>query len=195
MTSTSLLRRFSRDDIGAYAIEFALVGNIFIGLLLAIMQYGTFFMARQSLDTALQRGVRGILTGGFQSSTTGLSDTAAILSALRTQICAKSAADTLPLFDCSQLRLDVRVADRFSASSLSKPIVDPQTGTWVAGFGTSYTCPKPKSIVVIRAAMKYALFANPLNLKLGAFSDGSILLQSGVAFRVEPYQSAAAGGC
>lgn len=194
MSLRACLRRFARDDRGVYAVEFALVGNVFVGLLLAVLQYGVFYMARQSLDTALQRGARGVLTGAFQKSTAGLSDPNAILAALRDQICTKSANDTLPVFDCSQLRLDVRVSDRFSASSLASSAVDPATGTWVAGFGTAYPCPKPSSIVVIRAALKYALFANPLNLKLGAFSDGAILLQSGIAFRVEPYQSAA-GGC
>jgi Flp pilus assembly pilin Flp len=51
-------RRIWRDDKGAVAVEFGLIGSIFIIMLLGIMEFGTAFWQWSQASKALQLGVR-----------------------------------------------------------------------------------------------------------------------------------------
>ena len=61
MWASRLLRRtqtFGRDRNGAVAVEFGLVGSIFITLLMGILEFGTAFWQWNQATKALQLGVR-----------------------------------------------------------------------------------------------------------------------------------------
>lgn len=191
----SIAHGFCRNTRGAYAIEFAFAGSLFIVLSLVICQYAMIYLARESLALALQQATRTLLTGSFQQSNAGLMDQNQILQNLRAVICGSTQDSRNWMFRCSDLKLDVRIANSFSSSSSSTSPVDSSTGTWAAGFGSTYSCPGPKSIAVVRAAVKYPLFARGLSFGLSAFTDGSALLQSSAVFRVEPYQSGSGSAC
>ncbi|SFG44913.1 TadE/TadG family type IV pilus assembly protein [Methylobacterium gossipiicola] len=194
MTVRRRIGHFLADDRGSYAIEFAMVSGLFVIVILAIMQYAMFFMARQGLDAALQRGVRSLATGGFQRSTATLTKTSDLLAALQAKICAEDAQADLKLFDCRQVKLDVKVVSDFSGGPFDSAL-DAQTGDWSTSAGTSYSCPKPHSIVLLRGSLKFPLFASPFGFSLGRFFDGSALIQSASAFRVESYIPPTAGAC
>lgn len=191
----SVAQSFCLNAHGAYAVEFAFAGSLFIVLSLIICQYAMIYLARESLALALQQATRTLLTGSFQQSNAGSTDQNQILQNLRAVICGSTQDSRNWMFRCGDLKLDVRVANSFSASSSTSSPVDSSTGTWAAGFGSTYSCPGPKSIAVVRAAVKYPLFARAFSFGLSAFTDGSALLQSAAVFRVEPYQSGSGSAC
>ena len=58
-----LLRRFTRADDGAAAVEFAFVAIPFLMLVFGIIELGLLFLVSMSLENALMTVDRGIRTG------------------------------------------------------------------------------------------------------------------------------------
>lgn len=56
-----IARRKSRD--GAIAVEFALIAPLFIGLLIAIVVYGFWFLSAQSVQSLAAEGARAGIAG------------------------------------------------------------------------------------------------------------------------------------
>lgn len=193
--SASLLRRFAHDGRGAYAVEFAIVSGLFIIVVIGLFQFMLVFLARDSLDAALQTASRNLLTGSFQQANAGSKDQAQILGNLRALMCGTESTTRAIAFACSDMKVDVGVTGSFASSPGSGSAVDGGTGSWSSGFGTTYICPSPASIAVVRAAVKLPLLARGLAFGLSAFSDGSMLLQSATVFRVEQYQSGTSSAC
>lgn len=191
----ALLRRFRRDEGGAYAIEFAFFGSLLLALMLVLMQYTVVLLARQNLETALQTATRSLLTGSFQNDNIKSTDQAAILANMRNLMCGGSPSPAV-FFKCENLKVDVQVSGTYNNNLWNTSAVDTGSGDWSKGFGTGYKCPSARSIAIVRAAVKVPLLT-PLFLKLGidSFSDGAALLQSASVFRVEPYQSSNPAAC
>lgn len=190
----SRIKAFADADDGAAAVEFALVAVPFLGLCAAIIQVAFLIWAAQNLDRSLQVGARSLFTGQFQLANAGQTDPAALLTGLRSQMCGSASSNLITLFNCSAVKLDVRTASSFGASTPSAP-VDPNTGTWSTNFGNTYVCPKSGTIVVVTAAVKFPTFLGLLGVKFSAFTDGSYLLMSTAVFRTEPYQTTGTTAC
>ncbi|MCB1833833.1 MAG: pilus assembly protein, partial [Geminicoccaceae bacterium] len=58
-----IARRFARNRSGISAVEFALLGPIFLLLIVAIMELGLYFGNRAIIDHAVQRGARTVRIG------------------------------------------------------------------------------------------------------------------------------------
>src|SRR5947207_5597269 len=106
----SELGRFRHARCGATAVEFALIGPIFLALFVAILQVGIVFFAEQALQSAAVVASRVVLTGQAQSSSTTQTQ---FLNA----ICPKIQA----LFTCANLMVDVQSYNSFGASDYSAP--------------------------------------------------------------------------
>lgn len=184
------LRRFLGDDSGASAIEFAFFGTLMLILMMVLFQYAIVYMARQNLDNALQVGARALMTGSFQRGTSSTANAATITSNLRAVMCGNSDAPAL-FYTCNDMKVDVRI----SGSGGSGPAVDAKTGTWSDTFGTSYSCPGPTSIAVIRAAVRLPLLVPMFKLGLSGFAGNAALVQAATVIRVEPYPVTGAGKC
>lgn len=191
------LRRFAGDSEGATAVEFALIATVFVPVLCAIIETALVFWAGQVLDTSLANATRGLYTGTFQNSnqqTTKDGKTTPsnedVLGKLRNLMCYPNGDNTKPalttIFTCSDVQLDVRKAEDFKDGTFDSPI-DPKTGTYKEGFGTNYAAPPSGKIAIVQAAVKFPSFFAFLKPSQAAFSDGSVLLRSTVAFRTEPY--------
>lgn len=194
-TPVTRARGFARDEGGAYAIEFAFFGSLLLAMMLILMQYAVVHLARQNLDTALQTATRSLLTGTFQNDNIKSTDQAAILASMRKLMCEGSQSPAV-FFSCANLKVDVQVSSTFDNNLWNASAVDPKSGEWAKGFGTTYKCPSAQSIAVVRAGVKLPLLA-PLFIKLGidSFGDGAAMLQAASVFRVEPYQSANPAAC
>jgi Flp pilus assembly protein TadG len=192
----TIRRRFAHDAGGAAAVEFAFVVMPFVLLLAAIIQIALTGWASQNLDEALERAVRKIYTGAFQGANKAAATQVARLDALKVEICGKQDARIARVFNCENLnvKLDVAVSASFAASA-RPTIVDPNTGTWVNGFGTRYQCAAPGAIVVVTVAVRQPVAFPFLNYGAAVFSDGARLLQSTAVFRTEPYDSSSGGSC
>src|ERR1700677_3281640 len=78
----SLLRRFTRAETGAAAVEFALIALPFFGLLFGVFEIGLMFLVATTLQNATADAARMIRTGQMQS-------TSATAAAFTTQICSE----------------------------------------------------------------------------------------------------------
>lgn len=191
---SAFLFGFRADRRGATAVEFALVVLPFLTILAAIIETAFTIWATQNLDFALQRAVRPILTGAFQTANAGQTDPATILGNLKSAMCGSGSGTAVTLFDCQNIKLDVYVSASFAAGA-TPTAFNPQTQNWASNAGTQYTCPQAGSIVVVSAAVKFPVFFSFLKLNSQTFADGSRLMQSIAVFRTEPFQVASSTSC
>lgn len=178
-------RAFRRDAKGAAAVEFALVAIPFVSLIAAILQNCLIVWVDQNLDDSLQRAIRVIYTGTFQTTNSGQTNATTLLSRLKEKMCGTGTAKIVTAFDCNNLKLDVTTSSSFAAAAVPVAL-NASTKAWATNFGTRYTCAAPGSIVVVTAAVKYPVAFSFLNVGVPTFSDGSRLLQSTAVFRTEP---------
>jgi Flp pilus assembly protein TadG len=169
------LARFRHARRGATAVEFALIGPIYLALFIAILQVGIVFFAEQTLQSAAVVASRIVLTGQAQNSST---TQAQFLNA----ICPKIQA----LFTCANLMVDVQSYSSFNAANTSTPTLtyDAQgnvTNQWSFATGNA------GSIVIVRLIYQWPVIGGPLGFALSNLSNGTRLMMGVSAFRVEPY--------
>jgi Flp pilus assembly protein TadG len=182
-----LRNRFLGDRRGATAVEFALVAPIFLALLGATLETALAFWSNQILETALTDASRQLYTGQFQAANKATTDKTQLLNKLRAEeLCKVNGQPRATIFDCTQVKIDVRTVSQFTGSSPTAP-VNPATKDWSAGFGTNYSNPNANEIIIVQAAVKFPVYFTLLNPNQASFSDGSRLLQAAVAFKTEPF--------
>jgi Flp pilus assembly protein TadG len=168
------VRRFSADEQGATAVEFAIVALPFFALMFAIIETALVFFAGQMLESAVRNSGRLIRTGQAQEQ--GLT-----ADTFKTAICGQ--VDML--LKCSTgLFIDVQRYDTFAEIDLGPPVDDDGVLTTV-GFG--YNPGGGGDIVVVRAFYEWPTFVNQLGNDLGTLSNGKHLLAATAAFRNEPF--------
>jgi Flp pilus assembly protein TadG len=137
-----IFRRLSRDERGVTLIEFALVGPMFIFLLLAIIEIGLTMLTQFVLDGAARSAARMVRTGQVQSG--------GGITTFQNQLCAQ-VASLLP--NCSAVLFEVQAFPNFSSINFTPctsnananppgncPFV-PGTGGEVVGVRVSYARP------------------------------------------------------
>lgn len=168
-------KRFKRDENGATAVEFALVMLPFFACMFAIIEIGLVFFAGQVLETSVADASRLILTGQAQSANFDA-------AAFKNRICTPSVR---ALFNCANIKIDVRTASSFANGNLAAPI-DPDTKNLdTANF--TYAPGGICSIVIVRVVYEWPTFVRQLGLDLATLANGKHLLMSTAAFRNEPY--------
>jgi Flp pilus assembly protein TadG len=168
------VRRFSRGQDGAAAVEFALVAAPFLALMFAIMETALVFFAGQTLETAVADSARLILTGQAQTQ----SFTAA---QFKSAVCGKIGG----LFDCQGgLQIDVQTYSTFGSVDNSPPL--DANGNLKTNFG--YNPGGPGQIVVVRLMYQWPVYASLLGFNLGDMAGNKRLIMATASFRNEPYQ-------
>jgi len=171
LATAHALRRFPRDNNGASAIQFALVGIPFFAMLFAIVETALIFFASQAMETATQDAARLIMTG--QAQMQGMS-----ASAFKSQLCTKLTG----LLDCANgLDVDVKAYSSFSNVSITNPI---SGGSYVNTTG--YDAGHAGDIVVVRAFYKWPTFVTGLGYDASNINGNKRLLTATAAFRNEP---------
>ncbi|MDB5649292.1 MAG: pilus assembly protein TadG [Hyphomicrobiales bacterium] len=179
-----LVSKFVAAREGATAIEFALVGVPFLGLLFAIFETAFVFFTTEGLELAVADAARTIMTGQVQSST--------ITSATQFRdqmICNPTAPRKrlLPSFvDCSKIVVDVQQATAFGGADMSRSFYTNPTMNYSPGGGGC--------IVVVRAAYPMPVFF-PMLTTSGISTAGQVsyngsmthMLIGTAAFRNEPF--------
>jgi Flp pilus assembly protein TadG len=161
-----LLRRFSRADDGAAAVEFAFVAIPFLMLVFGLIELGLTFLVSMSLENALMTVDRRIRTGELQAATR---------QQFTTAVCTEmswlgSSCET-------SIMLDVRVLPAFAnADNLQKPKAD------AVCFDTG----GPKSIMLVRGYYKWPLITPLLQEAIGG-STGDREVTFATVFVNEPY--------
>ena len=170
------LRRFTRQEEGATAVEFAMVAAPFLALVFAIIETAIVFFASQVLETAVADSSRLIMTGQAQNQ--GMTQ-----STFKDAVCAK----IFGLFDCQAgVYVDVKTFTTFGDVTMNKPV--DADGNFQNNF--TYNPGVACNIVVVRLFYQWPVYA--LGLLGSKFSDmagSKRLLTATAAFRNEPFGS------
>jgi Flp pilus assembly protein TadG len=168
------IRRLTRQQDGAAAVEFAMVAAPFLALVFAIMETAMVFFAGQVLETAAADSARLIMTGQAQNQSFNESK-------FKDEVCAR----IYGLFNCtSGIYIDVKTYTSFASVDTSLPI--DQNGNLISNFG--YQPGLPGDIVVVRLLYQWPVYVPLLGFNLADMAGGKRLISATVAFRNEPYK-------
>jgi Flp pilus assembly protein TadG len=170
--------RVLRDDRGSILIEFALVGPIFLMLMLGIIELGIMLFAQTVLDGAARSAARMIRTGQVQANATPQ-------TAFQTALCNGMRSLMPP--PCSAVIYDVEVYPSFGA--ISPPRTN-GSGQFVDASGNPITAQfvpgSNGSIVVVKAVYQRSFVSGYARQYLGYQSTNGQVLSSTVVFQNEP---------
>lgn len=172
-------RRFVDNCGGTSAVEFALLAAPFLMLLGVVAESGLVALEQQTLDIAIDRGVRQLRTGVFQDGADGSDPN----QRFRKVVCSGPAI----WFPCTGLRLDVSRSASFSTSQPGEPF-DRNTRNWTFGFGLRFECPQGGDTVTVRVAVPVARLFQFLDFTGRIMSDKSQMLIATQIFQVEDYE-------
>jgi Flp pilus assembly protein TadG len=163
MRPARLLRRWGAEEGGATAVEFALIGPLFLLLITGCIDFGLQYMTQLDLDNATELAARQVAIGAISSQ-----------SAFRTQVCTNA---SVLLSNCANaLQVEVQSASTFAG--LTPASVQGNGTLSASGFsgGTS------GSSVLVQAA-----FTRPYDVAwLTAMFGSTPTLLSTVAVQNEP---------
>ena len=172
--------RPGRRREGSAAVEFALVGPLFLALLFGILQLGYSLVLDAMLEDAASSTARLVRTGQVQKQSITKEQ-------FHADVCARM---SVVANDCiSRSAVDVRVLSRFS-----DPVANPMSGAFDPN-ATEYDPGDASDLVLMRIWFRRS---NPLGLPLALIGgpvesagDGSMLTTTAVAFRNEPWTTSA----
>ena len=173
-------KKFSKNQDGATAIEFALVALPFFALLFAIIELAIIFFVNSALNNATSEAGRLIRVGQFQNCGGA--------TRFRQLVCENMQG----LGSCdANLRVDVVSNPTFSSISLpntNNVTVNPVTGLFTPPAGTFTPVIAASSPVVVQSTFYYRLVLPAQLTRLETNSGTGIrILKSTTAFRTEPF--------
>jgi Flp pilus assembly protein TadG len=181
-------RSFLKDSEGQVAIEMAMVSVPFLTMMFGIINAGMFFYAINCIDRGLEDAARFIRTGEAQKGTVPGASGQMTAGSFRTMVCDKATS----YIDCSKLQIRI-----FSAADWSgvNPFTCPTAGALdggaiAAGDGTpiSTMAGTQSAVVLITACYQWSMGKYLPFIHIDKkFSDGSSLIQSSTALKIEPY--------
>ena len=167
--------RFTRDERGATAVEFALISIPFMLLLFGVVELVMMFLTSAVLETASETAARRIRTGEFQQGgATAQAD-------FKTLVC--NGMLWLQPNCTADLYVDVQTFTNFAGLAADAPVVP---GSLNPG-ATCFAPGNPMDIVLVRTYFRWKLFTPLLNGALQNAGDGMRLINTTTAFRNEPY--------
>ncbi|GIL01211.1 MAG: pilus assembly protein TadE [Alphaproteobacteria bacterium] len=173
-----IVRRFRRKDDGTTAVEFAILAFPFFLLLFGIIESSLLFFAGQMLESSVDDVGRKVRTGQLDDTLTE--------SQFKNEICSATAL----LFDCSKLKVDLKVAAKFD--DLEDPPT-PENGE-IDHSAYGFAAPCPEQIAMITVSYEWPVFTNYVVAQVSALNSRNALLNAMAVFRTEPYP-AHGGSC
>jgi Flp pilus assembly protein TadG len=177
----NIFKRYRRDDRGATAVEFAMVGGPFLYLLCVIMEMGLMLFSEYTIEHATAQAARLIRTGQAQNNSMSAAD-------IKQAVC-----DNVQFLDCAtKLFVDVRKYTDFADVSAPGSITTDEDGNSEVSTDVSSSTFEPGGpgdVVVVRVYYAWDLFVPGIPGMSGFanLSNHRRLLSSAFAFRNEPY--------
>lgn len=169
-----MLASLTTDRRGATAVEFALVGSMFIVMLMSIFDLVLLYLVNSGLIFALEETARQSMVGN------------SLLRSSREAFVEALCSQTLLVPSCAtRLAVDLRAIDPLALPDLTMPL-DVQGGIEMAalqfepGGGDAY--------ILARAAVTYQFITPFLGELLDNTGQGRTILMATTAFRNEPFQ-------
>lgn len=193
----------SRDRKGLAALEFAIVGPIFLALLLAILYTMLIYLAQQMLETAAQSAGRLMLTGAVQTTSLANGHVGMTASDFKNAICngfsgtgpngeAISVRPMLPsMLSCSRLTVNVATANSYNVSSTSAPTFTYDSNGVLTSTGTGYNYQSggagQNRVVVLQLVYLWPTGKGPFGLDLSNQPNSNRQLVATSVFTTENY--------
>jgi len=166
--------KFTRDENGSVAVEFALISPAFFFLVFVIIETGLMFVAEEVLDNSVASVARMVRVGQVQSD--GLTE-----EQFKYLVCK----DAEVFLDCQSpdFFVDIKTYGQFADAGLGTPVDD--DGEFVDEG--DYNFGGPNDVVVLRAYYRWK--TNPIfgDLTLSNIAGSKRLLGSFATFRNEPF--------
>ena len=168
-------------ETGAAVVEFALVGPLFLLMVLVTAQLCLLIFMNQALQTTTYAVGRQYMTGQLASYTTMTG-----AGGFQPYVCSQ----LLSVFNCNNVMVDVEVAN--TASTLSEAPLNLYSCTTSKGSTTcsakqgNFSASTPQQFAILRVVYP---FPSILGGFFGNAGDGSFLMAGTSVFLVEPYTS------
>ncbi len=164
-----------KDESGATAIEFAMVGFPFLAMMFGIIAIGLFFFTTFSLENAIEQASRPIRTG--EAQTDGMT---------KEQFKAKVCAHAPIYIDCAG-KMRVNVQNFALTDVITPPACTDGGGALVPPASETYAPGAANRIVLVTVCYQFDLAGSIPFLKLGSGSGDAAMIQASTTFKIEPY--------
>jgi Flp pilus assembly protein TadG len=193
-----------RDAAGSTAVEYAMVGPLFLALITGILYIALNNVAQAGLETAAESSARLIMTGLAQSgSVTNSSNTTNIgmtATDFKSAICNGTTITTPsggtvsvpkmlpPFLVCSRLTVNVAPA---SYSQAALALQYNSNGTVNTSYNTNSSTGGQNSVMMVQLIYDWPTFSGLFGLNLANENNGSRRLVATSVFTTESYTCAA----
>ena len=168
--------KWSQDNSGSAAVEFALIAAPFLFLLTGLLEVSLIFIVTTTLEHGINEASRNIRTGSLQNG--GL-----ILT--RSDFVDSVCSELFGLLDCrDNLDVDVRTFNNFGGATLSNGIDD--EGNY-SNLNFQFQPGVSNDIVLARVYYEWDLITPGFSAPLQNLSNGNRLITAAIAFRNEPF--------
>ena len=167
--------RFCRADSGATAVEFAIIGPVFIATLVAVLQVCIVLFAQLTIQNAAVQASRYFMTGQAQSNNWSASTVVGM-------VCPTA------LFNCSNMFIVVQDYSSFAAANTSAPAMyNGSTPNTQSNYTYNSAGAQMGDIVVVQLVYAWPVITGPLGFNIANLVNNQLQLTGVSAFRVEPY--------
>lgn len=167
--------RFCRDEAGATAVEFAIIGPAFIATLVAVLQVCIYLFAQMAIQNAAVEAGRYFMTG--QAQTNGWT-----ANTIVGMVCPTA------LFTCGNMYIVVQDYSTFAGASTTAPsMYNGSTAYTQPNYTFNSTGAAPGDVVVVQLVYAWPVVTGPLGFNITNLPNNQIQLTGTSAFRVEPY--------
>lgn len=170
--------RFTKNDDGVTAIEFAIIGPVFFMLLGSIMETGIMMFTEYVLQTSVQDAARLVRTGQAQEQQLTADD-------FKTEVCALAGI----LVDCDDVTVYMTAAANFAALEAAVPSAIEVGNSYGGPAGPSdYSCGAPSQAVALIATYDWNFSVPFLKEHFGNVDGDTKRRLAGMAmFQNEPF--------
>ena len=163
--------QFCKEDDGATAVEFGMLALPFFLLFMSIIECSLFFFSGQMMESAIDTVGREIRVGILNQTTTA--------DQFKAAVCEEAKI----LFDCSKIKVDLKVVDTFNNLGGMPQPVDGVVVDEAYGFAT----PGAERIIMITASYEWPIYTNYLQKYMSGLNSGNALITAVSVFKSEPY--------
>ena len=196
-----------KNRAGTAAMEFAIVGPVFIAFLLALMYTMLIYLAQQMLETAAEGAGRLLLTGFVQTTQAPNGAVGLSASDFKNAICnglsgtnpsgeaVSTPALLPPMLTCSRLTVNVTTASSYNVTSATSPTFTYDSNGILVSTGTGYNHQSGGSgknrIIVLQLIYLLPTGKGPMGLNLINEPNANRKLVATSVFTTEDYTCSA----
>jgi len=181
-----VINRFSKDEDGVTAVEFAIVGGPFFLLVFAIIESSLLFFANQYLETVVDDVTRLYRTGQVANISTA--------PKLKEEMCRRIKG----LFNCNKIFINLDTADKF----VDLPPPPKANNTSNISSDGSFAPPEnfdnnicPLQIVQFTASYEWPIYANYSAPLVSDGLNNNALISATAVVRTEDFDQIAGTSC